>query len=298
MRLAFSNTGEFLAVSLVKDVGVHILTNRTLFTHIPTRQISSADVASIDTPSASTEGAQGLVASAFDSAQDEEQLEAEYGGSTASVEQISDNLLTLSLVPRNQWQTLLHLDLVRQRNKPKEPPKPPEKAPFFLPPLQPHDQSGSRQADASEEAQTSTLTTMSQSRVLALAKSATTTFTNLLHAAISSSDYGPFISHLKELTPSTADLEIRSLNPRRPHTELIGFIRALTYRLQSKLDYELVQVWMSVFLRAHADVVVSDESLMKAVREWRGEQEKEAARLRELVGFCSGVVGYLRSART
>jgi U3 small nucleolar RNA-associated protein 21 len=40
--------------------------------------------------------------------------------------------MTLSLVPKSRWQTLLHLDLIKQRNKPTEAPKVPEKAPFFL----------------------------------------------------------------------------------------------------------------------------------------------------------------------
>lgn len=66
-------------------------------------------------------------------------------------EQLSEGLLTLSLLPRSRWQTLLNLDTIRvrpwsslslmidktdeiqQRNKPKEAPKAPERAPFFLP---------------------------------------------------------------------------------------------------------------------------------------------------------------------
>jgi U3 small nucleolar RNA-associated protein 21 len=41
----------------------------------------------------------------------------------------------MTLLPRARWQTLLNLDVIQQRNKPKEPPKPIEKAPFFLPTL-------------------------------------------------------------------------------------------------------------------------------------------------------------------
>jgi U3 small nucleolar RNA-associated protein 21 len=36
-------------------------------------------------------------------------------------------------MPRSRWQTLLNLETIRQRNKPKEAPRAPEKAPFFLP---------------------------------------------------------------------------------------------------------------------------------------------------------------------
>ena len=49
--------------------------------------------------------------------------------------QLDGDLVTLTLLPRTRWQTLLNLEVIQQRNKPKEPPKPPEKAPFFLPTL-------------------------------------------------------------------------------------------------------------------------------------------------------------------
>lgn len=35
-------------------------------------------------------------------------------------------------MPRTRWQTLLNLDTIKERNKPVEPPKAPEKTPFFL----------------------------------------------------------------------------------------------------------------------------------------------------------------------
>lgn len=50
-------------------------------------------------------------------------------------EQLSDGLVTLSTMPRTRWQTLLNLDTIRERNKPAEPVKAPEQAPFFLPSL-------------------------------------------------------------------------------------------------------------------------------------------------------------------
>ncbi len=104
----------------------------------------------------------------------------------------------------------------------------------------------------------------------------------------------PFIAHLATLSPSAADLEIRSL---QPPDELVHFVHALTSRLGQKRDYELVQAWMAVFLRMHGDSVVLDEKLGSALREWRSEQEKEGGRLGELVGYCAGVVGFLRSGR-
>mgnify|MGYP001810922628 CR=1 FL=1 len=44
-------------------------------------------------------------------------------------------LATLSMLPRTQWQNLVHLDTIKARNKPMEPPTKPAAAPFFLPTL-------------------------------------------------------------------------------------------------------------------------------------------------------------------
>ncbi len=107
-----------------------------------------------------------------------------------------------------------------------------------------------------------------------------------------------FIEHLKTLSPSAADLEIRSLNPLESANELIAFVNALTVRLSQRRDYELVQAWMSVFLRLHSETITQDPQLVEALRKWKEEQEKEGKRLGDLVGYCGGVIGFLRSPRT
>lgn len=48
---------------------------------------------------------------------------------------LAPELVTLSMLPRTQWQNLVHLDTIKARNKPIEPPKKPAAAPFFLPTL-------------------------------------------------------------------------------------------------------------------------------------------------------------------
>jgi len=79
----------------------------------------------------------------------------------------------------------------------------------------------------------------------------------------------------------------------------LPFIHALISLLRQKRDYELVQAWMSVFLRLHVDSIsVAEEDVIEALREWKKEMDREGKRLNELVGFCAGVVGFLRSPRT
>ena len=129
--LAFSATGEYLAGATEGDLGVHIWTNRTLYKHVPARQISDKEIAEVAGPTASGEGGEGMLEAAFEEPASSDDVDGVV--SAPVVDQLSKDMMTLSLVPKSKWQTLLHIDLIKQRNKPKEAPKAPEKAPFFLP---------------------------------------------------------------------------------------------------------------------------------------------------------------------
>ncbi len=287
--LAFSDTGEFLATAHADSLGINIWNNRTLFTHVPTRLLKEDEISPAIATYPSGENGQGIIDAAFDEEADEEVQETAYND-LAPTDQLGLDMLTLSLVPKSRWQTLLHLDTIRQRNKPKEPPKAPEKAPFFLPSL---DSVKAPQPTKAEEQNQNTVA--ERSRIMKMDRAATASqFTTALQATRQTSDYTPFIEHLKTLSPSIADIEIRSLNPE----ELSPFVLALTSQLRTKRDYELVQAWMAVFLRIHGDAVPRDAGLRQALVEWREWQGKEGKRLADLVGFCGGVVGFLRSGRT
>jgi U3 small nucleolar RNA-associated protein 21 len=75
----------------------------------------------------------------------------------------------------------------------------------------------------------------------------------------------------------------------------VHFVEALTSRLRQKRDYELVQAWMAVFLKLHSDAIAYDKKLAEVLQVWRKYQEAEGARIGELIGFCNGVVPFLRN---
>lgn len=292
--LAFSATGEFLATTCESEIGVDIWNNKSLFTHVPTRHISENEIAEMSGPTASGESGQGVIDGAFE----EDLDEGEDSVPAPSIEQLSADMMTLSMVPKSRWQTLLHLDAIKERNKPKEPPKAPEKAPFFLPSL---DKDKPMPLAAIDE--TPKECVADRSRIMKMDRlTGESAFAVSLRAGSESGDYTSFITHLKALPPSAADIQIRSLaqnitDSDSDSDELVNFVQALTSLLKQKRDYELVQAWMSVFLRLHMHSVASDERLIGSLREWRQAQEKESDRLGELVGFCSGVTGFLRSAQ-
>ncbi|KAK4151100.1 Utp21 specific WD40 associated putative domain-containing protein [Chaetomidium leptoderma] len=293
--LAFSATGEYLAGAVEGDLGVQLWTNRTLFTHVPTRQISDKEIGQVAAPTTSGEGGQGLIEAAFE-ADVEEQAEDDGGGLAAPVvDQLSADMMTLSLVPKSRWQTLLHIDLIKARNKPKEAPKAPEKAPFFLPSVGAANSLVPAAETREDEAGGSRLTQFDRTTRNQQA------LTSKLLVCGASGDYTDFLEHLKSLPPSAADLELRSLSigdGDDASNELLHFIHALTSRLVARRDYELTQAWMTVFLRLHFDLVMANESLLEALGEWKEFQGRERERLDDLVGYCGGVVGFLRSPRT
>ncbi|KAL2136753.1 hypothetical protein VTI74DRAFT_1794 [Chaetomium olivicolor] len=293
--LAFSATGEYLAGAVEGDLGVQIWTNRTLFKHVPTRQISDKEIGQVCAPTTSGEGGQGLIEAAFET--DTEEQAAEDGVTAPVIDQLSSDMMTLSLVPKSRWQTLLHIDLIKARNKPKEAPKAPEKAPFFLPSVGGANSllpTGEEAKKPEGETAGSRLTQLDRTRNQQA-------LTSKLLVCGQSGDYTDFLEHLKSLSPSAADLELRSLsigNGDDASNELLHFIKALTTRLIAKRDYELTQAWMTVFLRLHFDLVMANQSLLNALAEWKEYQAKERDRLDDLVGYCGGVVGFLRSPRT
>ena len=288
---AFSSTGEFLATAHTGSTGINIWSNKALFTHITTKQIDPVD-GIIDL----SDTAQFQAASQLVIASGSEENDEPYDGEamTSDTDQLDKSLLTLSLVPQSRWQTLLNLESIRQRNKPIQPPEKPKAAPFFL---------GSTltngQANTQAITEESTVDDSERSRISRLALSSQTNGQSQLTTLLShfdttvNHDPMPICDYMTSLTPSAADLEIRSLSI----DEMPTFVHALTEQLHLRKSFELVNTWMSVFLKLHGDIISEVDDVNDAVLSWRKAMEAEEKRLAQLVGYTKGVVEFLRSAR-
>ncbi|PNS17134.1 U3 small nucleolar RNA-associated protein 21 [Sphaceloma murrayae] len=276
--LSFSPTGEYLATATSTSVGIDIWSNLTLYTHVPARHMTEDEITTIlsspttllPTPSGASEPTLSL---SLTSAEPEDpEWDIETPSSLAKdLASLSSDLLTLSLVPRSRTQNLLYLDTVRARNKPVEPPKKPEKAPFFLPSTT----NGALTLTEAKETGTDTAAALERerSRIMRMDRAAGRGETmRALRAAANSAavGYGGFVEHFKTLTPAAADVEIRSLSTGyEGMNECAVFVRALCWLLRQRRDFEVGQVWMNVFLKVHGDVVVQDEEVREGIREWR-----------------------------
>lgn len=280
--LRISPTGEWLATAHVQGVGVQLWTRKSQFAKsFAARHIDEDEINEMSMPTASGEGGVNVLEGAFDQLVNDDETNNEYGNLISSFNQLGKDLLTMSTLPRAKYNTLVHLDTIKQRNKPSEAPKKPVKLPFFLGASAEKKENEQQEAEENEHKMKGPTNGSYESK-----------FTQLLR-----DDHTEFIKHLKTLSPSTTDLEIRSLRTDDDDlSEFTSFIDALTKQLVAKQDYELVQAWMAMLLRVHGDVILANGPILEAsLRQWEVAQQAEAERLEALVKYCSGVLSFLRS---
>ncbi|RMD40166.1 hypothetical protein DV735_g4954, partial [Chaetothyriales sp. CBS 134920] len=287
-NVAFSPTGEYLATTHAGALGINIWTNKSLYTHIPIRGIDE-EKDMIDLTATVHFEPTSELALAKDGTDGEDNVDPIELGST--IDQLDASLLTLSLLPRSRWQTLLNLENIRQRNKPIQPPEKPKAAPFFLGsslaissnlnPGQPADHHGERR-----------IATIADVHSI---PSADTELERQISSILNSNDpptprsVSTVVQHLISLPPSATDLFIRSISL----SELPAFINILTSHLRMQRDYELVNTWMAVVLKVHSEYILEVDGVREAVEEWRRVNEEESRRLDAMVGYVSGVVDAL-----
>ncbi|GAA6025323.1 hypothetical protein JCM8202_002695 [Rhodotorula sphaerocarpa] len=287
--LTFSPTGDFLATTHVDSVGIYLWANRAQFSDVSLLAFVEEDgLEDVALPTV-----QGVDADASLSSVSAPRRWEDIQPYTTP-DQLADSLLTLSLMPRARWQTLLNLETIKARNKPKEAPKAPERAPFFLPTLPGVDnrfdfgdpsKGEDKQAAASEAAPAKRkLDFFSGSAV-------ETDFVRRLLAEDKDGPYQSFFEYLKALSPSNVDLEVRSL---ASISHLEAFLHALLARLRSHRDFEACQTFLALFLRIHGDLLIANPETRSSLEAIAAQQKKEAERLIDLTHYNLGTLAFLR----
>lgn len=130
--LAVSPTGEYIATTHDGKVGISVWSDRSYYLRVNTSGLALDKPFSMDEPIPISEATE-IISSVGDPS-------SSIGGVNISGEEQEEGpvspkekgLITLSGLPPAHWKNLFHLELVKERNKPKEPPKKPPSAPFFL----------------------------------------------------------------------------------------------------------------------------------------------------------------------
>ncbi|CAL1705181.1 unnamed protein product [Somion occarium] len=278
--ITFSPTNDFLATSHVDSVGVYLWANRAQYADITFQGIAEDEVATMALPSVQGE-AEDEALEALSSLTVQEKPTDVF----ITPAQLDDDLVTLTLLPRARWQTLLNLEVIQQRNKPKEPPKPPEQAPFFLPTLPGVETRFAIDQSKPEESKKET------KRLQKTAASSESVFYKKLVAEDPDGIYEDFYNYLKAISPAAVDLEIRSLASL---DSMRRFLTSLIQRLRSHRDFEAVQAFQAVFLRIHGDVLIANEELREELLTLQAVQKTESERLIDLLSSSLGTLGFVR----
>jgi len=210
-----------------------------------------------------------------------------------SAEAISQpGLITLSNLPKLKWKNLPDWDIIKERNKPIEPPTKPPKAPFFLPTvtgLEPHF-SLPEDADTEKPAKGSRIMKMAEEM------EAKSKFMVTLTECDQSGNYTAAFNELTSMTPSGIDYEIRALSLQNDFLEVKMFMRMIHSLLISDSNFEVVQSLLSVFLKIHGDLIPKEPELTKLSEKIKKKQEQAWNRLQNmfhnslcLIRFFSGI---------
>lgn len=80
------------------------------------------------------------------------------------------------------------------------------------------------------------------------------------------------IDALKEMGPSAIDTEIRSIGPYLGGSShlLSQFLTAVSFVLESKRNYEIVQAYLGLFLKIHGGVVSENRELCSRAEKLSG----------------------------
>ncbi|ODV79760.1 Utp21-domain-containing protein [Suhomyces tanzawaensis NRRL Y-17324] len=296
----FSPLGDLLATTHVSGNGVSLWTNRSQFKPISTRHVEEEDFSTILLPNVSGDGGSTLLDGAFE----EEDQVIDVEQSYTSAEQIDESLVTLSLGPRSKYSTLLHLDTIKQRSKPKEAPKKSEKTPFFLS-LSGEavgDRASVAEGKVAEEQGANQDEDDETSKLHRLRKGDNYTFeskfTQLLREGAELGDFSEFLAYLVQASPAVVDLEIRSINEFPPLTEMISFIKAMIQGMESKTNYDLYQAFFAMFLKNHADIIANnpnDDELQISLQVWARLNDEIKDEMDALVKYCSGVINFVNA---
>lgn len=107
--------------------------------------------------------------------------------------------------------------------------------------------------------------------------------------------------------PSAIDVELRWLDvsiaisdvsdaEREKPVLLKHFIRAITQQLETKVDYELCQAYLSLFLKIHSETIMKTPELVEECRELYQKLSGTWEDLEDTMKKSICIINYLRGA--
>jgi U3 small nucleolar RNA-associated protein 21 len=245
-------------------------------------------------------------------------------------EPVAPEMITLSMLPRSQWLNLVHIDSIKTRNKPIEPPKKPEAAPFFLPtvssanagrdPVFAVDESDERLAreaeaawggnasdesgdDADDEKTLGETTRIHKAGAEDAVNQRESGLIPLLTSYKKDKKWTPVVQYLKSLSPSNLDIQLRSLalaniDGTIDHDVLITFLALLADAISSDTNFEFLQALLRAFILIHGEIISEHEDMKHVAATVQQQTTKAWNRICHTLQHTQCIVGLLGSMQT
>lgn len=270
---SLSPTGDFLATAHVDSVGVFLWTNRSLCGPVGLRPLPADHRPVEETLPGGEEEEQEVTSE-----------EAETEDTYQSADQLGAELVTLSLLPESRWKSLLHLDVIKRRNRPVAPPTTASSAPFFLPTV-----------PGLAPRFVLPVVTEGQSKVLS---SSFLKQKSEFSCKLEDGELGVAWSLLKDCGPSAVSLELTCLSPEGGGASslLLAFIHMIDSMLASGRDFDLAHAYLSLFLKLHLRALCDDPVAMAALLRLSARLEVGWAELRDSFNQSLSLLAYIKSA--
>ncbi|KAH7647037.1 hypothetical protein FG379_002728 [Cryptosporidium bovis] len=176
-------------------------------------------------------------------------------------------LLSFSGIPFSTLQAILYIDEIKERNKPIEPPKKPESAPFFLP----NTTEFSKLALKKEEIEANNDKIDSTSSKIIDKNSADLTLRTELQEVLTNFDLeniDDVTNLLKSKSPSGVNYLIRQLGPLSGGSfdEICKMILYFNHSILNRTDSELIQTYLNLFLTTHSATIIENKEEFRHIK--------------------------------
>lgn len=275
-------SGEFIATTHVNSVGIKLWVDMSRFGHVRNEVQDKKESRKSGTSMMDDEDTQPGSESDTDSEVEDATVNEKQP--TPSIEKIlplSEDIVTLSTKPTTTWTVLSNLHAIKERNKPVEPPKKAESAPFFIPTKKSiHmefdiNQGKDKSIRDDEENE-------NQGKIKSLhgkKEDDENWLNSTLGKLLYERQFAAATGLLNEMDASGVDMEIRTMEGQ---TTLRNAAEYFKERLGSPNGFELTQAHLGVFLRTHGSELSKDEQGTELLAGLLSAQQNAWERLREL----------------
>eukprot|EP00941_MAST-03F_sp_MAST-3F-sp1_P006535 g6535.t1 len=288
--LDFSPTGEYIATSHVGRRGIYLWANRYHFDDILLDSCTAKPI-EMELPLPGLLDDTALSGENDDEKDEDDETEKENipenemereNENENKVVPLHSGFVTLSTIPRHRWATLPKLDIIQQRNKPKEAPKAPEKAPFFLPNTIASSDAAFHTTANGKMEENRDENNRVKSKVLkrsfdgeTLGGRSKTKLMQLLSGKVKSENV---LNYLESLTPSAVHVALGFLSFGPADVEsvpIIGsFLDCAIELVKTRENFQTVQAYLNVFVKMHADTIQAHSNLQAKISKLRDCQRE------------------------